>query len=227
MISPKIVLRLLPWLILAVMIFTLYLTNHWPFGKPSDNECVLTETTIILREIENIGKLELVKYHFKEIFDYQKLSESKALGNALLQTYDYIPDLKVVLVATGEAAGCIDLQKIDSSDIIIRPDTIFIHLPSPELCYYKLDLDKTKIYSFSKDSWFSRLFSDGEEKNKAMEEAYRKAEKAVRAAALRSGILLQTNENVVNMLTPMLENITGKKVMLIAAMPEKAIKMDL
>ncbi len=227
MLSPRLIFRLLPWLILTVMIFTLYITSRWPFGSSNEQQREMIETTTILNEIENIGRLELVKYRFKEIFDYQKLSESKAVGSAILKTYDFNPDLKVVLIATGEAVGCIDLQKMDTSDIRAHGDTIIISLPAPELCYYKLDLENTKIYSFNKESWLSRLFSDDEEKNQALEAAYRKAEKAIREAALQSGILTQTNENAVNMLTPMLENLTGKSVLLITAMPAHGLDKDL
>lgn len=227
MLSPRLIFRLLPWLMLTAMIFTLYITSRWPFGSSNEQQREMIETTTILNEIENIGRLELVKYRFKEIFDYQKLSESKAVGSAILKTYDFNPDLKVVLIATGEAVGCIDLQKMDTSDIRAHGDTIIISLPAPELCYYKLDLENTKIYSFNKESWLSRLFSDDEEKNQALEAAYRKAEKAIREAALQSGILTQTNENAVNMLTPMLENLTGKSVLLITAMPAHGLDKDL
>ena len=227
MLSPRLIFKLLPWLMLTVMIFTLYITSRWPFVSSNEQQREMIETTTILNEIENIGRLELVKYRFKEIFDYQKLSESKAVGSAILKTYDFNPDLKVVLIATGEAVGCIDLQKMDASDIRAHGDTIIISLPAPELCYYKLDLENTKIYSFNKESWLSRLFSDDEEKNQALEAAYRKAEKAIREAALQSGILTQTNENAVNMLTPMLENLTGKSVLLITAMPAHGLDKDL
>ena len=219
MFSPKFLFRILPWFVLAVMVFTLYLTSHWPFdsNKPAGKE--ILEKTIILQEVESIGKLELVRYRFKEIFDYQKLSESKSWSSAILRTYDFTPDLKVVMIAAGEAVGCIDLQQLDSTSIEISGDSVIVMLPAPELCYYKLDLENTKVYSFDSKNWFSRLFSDDEEKTQVLEAAYRKAEQAIRDAALKSGILSQTNQNATTILKPMLEKLTGKQVFLISTLP--------
>jgi len=212
MISPKLLFKILPWLLLLIIVFTLYLTNHWPFGKSQKNNQILMESTVILREIENLGKLELVKYNFKEVFEYKRLSDGKLVGNALLKATDYDPDLSVILIASGEAVGCIDLTKVTLSDIETSEDSLFIQLPAPELCYYKLDLDNTKIYSFSKESWWSRIFSDDEEKNEVLQIAYREAEDRLKESAIESGIFNSTNENSKTMLMPLLEQLSGKKV---------------
>ena len=219
MFTPKFLFRILPWFILAVMVFTLYLTSHWPFGSSRPAEKETLEKTVILQQAESIGKLELVRYRFKEIFDYQKLSESKSWSSAILRTYDFTPDLKVVMIAAGEAVGCIDLQQLDSTSIEISGDSVIVMLPAPELCYYKLDLENTKVYSFDSKNWFSRLFSDDEEKTQVLEAAYRKAEQAIRDTALKSGILSRTNQNATSILKPMLEKLTGKQVFLVTTLP--------
>ncbi|MCK5104932.1 MAG: DUF4230 domain-containing protein, partial [Cyclobacteriaceae bacterium] len=165
------------------------------------------------------GKLELVKYNFKEVFEYKRLSDGKIIGNSILNTHNYNPDLSVILIASGEAVGCIDLAKLEVSDIDLKKDSVVIHLPSPELCYHKLDLENTKIYSFSKESWWSRLFSDEVEKNEILQMAYQKAEARLREAAIESGIYQSTNENVVIMLKPLLEQLTGKNVIFSTSLP--------
>ena len=204
---------------LLIIVFSLYLTNHWPFGKPQKNHQILMESTVILQEIESLGKLELVKYNFKEVFEYKQLSDGKIVGNAILKSTDYNPDISVILIATGEAVGCIDLSKLELSNIDTNEDSVFVYLPAPELCYYKLDLDKTKIYSFSRESWWSRMFSDDEERNKVLQIAYQEAESKLKETAVESGIYNSTNENVKAMLQPLLEQLTGKNVKLITVLP--------
>ena len=165
----------------------------------------------------------MVKYNFKEVFEYKRLSDGKVVGNSILNTYNYNPDLSVILIASGEAVGCIDLTKLNVSDIYLKSDSVVIHLPSPELCYHKLDLENTKIFSFSKESWWSRLFSDEVEKNEILQMAYQKAEARLKEAAIESGIYQSTNENVVIMLKPLLEQLTGKNVSLSTSLPSKEL----
>ncbi|MCK5371362.1 MAG: DUF4230 domain-containing protein [Cyclobacteriaceae bacterium] len=223
MISAKLILKIFPWLLLIIIVFTLYLTNHWPFSKKEKEYQHIVDTTVILNKIESLGKLELVKYNFKEVFEYKRLSDGKIIGNSILNSNNYNPDLSVILIASGEAVGCIDLTKIKVSDIEEKSDSIFVQLPAPELCYYKLDLENTKIYSFSRESWWSRLFSEEDEKNEVLQMAYQKAEAKLKEAAIESGIYQSTNENVVRMLMPLLEQITGKKVTLSTTLPLKKL----
>ena len=223
MISAKLILKIFPWLLLIIIVFTLYLTNHWPFSKKEKEYQHIVDTTVILSKIESLGKLELVKYNFKEVFEYKRLSDGKIIGNSILNSNNYNPDLSVILIASGEAVGCIDLTKIKVSDIEEKSDSIFVQLPAPELCYYKLDLENTKIYSFSRESWWSRLFSEEDEKNEVLQMAYQKAETKLKEAAIESGIYQSTNENVVRMLMPLLEQITGKNVTLSTTLPLKKL----
>jgi len=223
MISPKLLLRVLPWFLIAFFIFILTITNHWPFDKNSQEQEII-ETSVILNKIESLGRLELVKYNFRELFEYKRLSDGKIIGNSILNMNNYNPDLSVILVATGEAVGCIDLTKIEIQDVIVGKDSVMIQLPSPELCYYKLDMENTKLYSITKDSWWSRLFTDEHEKNQILHVAYQKAESRLREAAIESGIYQSTNENVVLMLKPLLEQISGKHIYISTSLPEKTLQ---
>ena len=226
-VSTKIILKILPWGILAAMIITLYLTNHWPFSSSKKDYQHVFDSTVILQEVENLGKLELVKYNFREVFEYRRLSNGKIIENALLSNSNYNPDLSVVLVASGEAVGCIDLANLELSDITLKSDSILIVLPEPELCYHKLDLENTKIISFSRESWWSRLFSDEKERNDVLQIAYQKAEKRLEQAAIESGIYSSTNINASLVLKPMLENMTGKHVEIQTSLPDIDLESDL
>lgn len=224
MLTGKFIFRLIPGLLLVALAVALYVAIFDPFAKKQ--EALIFESTTILQEIERIGKLELIKYNFKEIFDYKRLSEGKAMGSALLNNYNFSPDLKVIFVATGEAVGCIDMTRIQLSDIHNTKDSLTIALPPPELCYHKLDLENTHVFSISSSSWWSRIFSDSDEKTAALQTAYKLAEKKIAEAAISSGILNTTNEQAVQMLTPMFEATTGKKVRIIPSIPDTGMMLN-
>jgi len=224
MITPKLIFKILPWFLLIVVISTLCLTNYDLF--PENEKIEVVESTAILQEIEQLGRLELVKYNFQEIYEYKQLSDGKIIGSSVLRIHDYSPDLSVILVASGEAVGCIDLAKMEISDINLSKDSIIVLLPSPEMCYHKLDIENTRIYSLKNNSWWSRLFSDGNEDEEVLQMAYRETERRIEQAAYESGILNSTNEQARLMLGPMLEALSGKKVKIMTGIPETNIELS-
>ena len=118
---------------------------------------------------------------------------------------DFLPDPKPLLFVQGEATRWIDLTKIKEEDIIMENDTLIITLPQPEICNYKIDHSKSKIYK-----------TDYAFMNEAvlLDEAYRKAEAQILKEALDSDILEQTKRNADLIFKPLLENITKKKVVI-------------
>lgn len=153
---------------------------------------VKTNHNIVLKEISDLGKLELVKYAYRDVVE-QSISR------------DFLPDPKAILIIQGEAVGCIDLKKVSESDIVIMEDTIVVHLPKPEICYHKIDHSKSKVFQTEYAFMNEGLL---------LEEAYKRAEKQILQSALDSDILNQTKENANLVLKPLLENSTGKKVVL-------------
>ncbi len=207
----RIIFYSLPWMLILILLITWYLGFEFP-GKGQSNYVEVVNSTVLLEKIEELGKLELVRYNYREIFDYKALSEGKVKGSTVLKLYDYSPDIKAVLIASGEAVGCIDLRKIRDQDIYIKEDSILLHLPDPELCYYKLDMEQTRIYDFERSGWWSRLFSGDEEMQSVIEKAYREAERQIRISALEGGILEETKTNAEKLLGPMFRELTGKTI---------------
>jgi hypothetical protein len=159
----------------------------------------------VLLEIESMGRLELVRYRFKDIVE---LTEKNA---AYLGVFD-VPDSKVALITVGEATGCLDLRKITAEDVVMQGDTILVHLPKPELCYYKLDLSKSRVYSVDKQVYFKN-------ESQLLQKAYQKAEVQMRNAALQSGILKETRRNAEQVLRPLLEKVSGKRIIFLDQQP--------
>ncbi|WP_026461848.1 DUF4230 domain-containing protein [Adhaeribacter aquaticus] len=180
-------------LVLLLGIFVWKRCKDTLLGKP-DEKVQVTHNTI-LTKIEDLGKMELVRYNFKDVVEYKK------------EISRWLPDSKTVLIVAGEAVGCIDMKKVNRQDITFPNDsTIIIKLPDPEICYFKIDHDRSKVYDIQ-----NTYFRDAE----LVDDSYKFAEKNVRAAALNSGILEQTADNANKILRPMLEAMTGKQVILI------------
>ncbi len=206
----KLALLFIPWILLLIVLLL------WSLGikLPSFNKEIveIQNTTVIVERIEELGKLELVKYNFREIYDYQAISKGKINSSTALKTYDFNPDLKIALIASGEAVGCIDLRNMELNSVKISGDTLFFKIPASELCYYKLDLEKSRVYDFERSGFWSNIFPDDEEVTRAVDNAYREAEDQIRISALENGILEQTTLNAEKVLRPILEKISGKVV---------------
>lgn len=183
----------LPWVVVLVLIF-LY------FTKFDQQKGEIIRTNTVVEKVTAMGRLELVKYSFKEITELTEMSEE------YWSIFKLGPDSKIALISEGYALGCIDLTLITPEDVTAGADTVLIRLPPPEICTYKLDLEKTRIYSLQ-----SNPFKDERE---FIQKAYKTAEREIKEAAIKSGILDQTQQNASLILRPILEQLTGKVVVL-------------
>jgi hypothetical protein len=189
----RLLLRLLLIVVLVfgvISIWETFKTGKW-FSFGADHEAQTTHA-VVLQEIQSLGKLELVRYNFKDIVEHEQIIQ-------------WMPNPKAILIVQGEAVGCIDLTKITTSDVTTESDTVVVHLPEPELCSYKIDHTKSKVYNTE------FVFM---EEAKLVDEAYQQAEKQIQKAALEMGILDQTKRNAEQILKPVLEKISNKKVVL-------------
>ena len=194
-------MRLLSWVVrLLVLILLLAglqsIWNNFRAGNwvPDWMSGGKTETThaLVLQEITAMGKLELVKYNFKDVVEQQI-------------TKMWLPNAKAILIVQGEAIGCIDLTKVEIADITSEAETVVVNMPEPELCVFKIDHSKSRVYNTE--------YAFNEEA-KLVQEAYKQAEKQIQRSALDMGILEQTQINARKVLTPVLEKASGKKVVL-------------
>ena len=148
---------------------------------------------IVLREVKALGKLELVRYTFKDIVEHEQLNT-------------FLPNANALLIVQGEATGCIDLAKISLADITTTGDSVTVRLPNPELCSWKINHDRSRVY----DTRFAFL-----DNSQLVSDAYRQAERQIRQSALSGGILEQTRQNADRMLRPLLMRISGRRVGLV------------
>ena len=191
--------RLLPGLLVGALIYWL-----WPAAPSGDGWLArlfrrepphvdITHQTV-LRAVEELGRLELVRYQFSDVVEYIERG--------------LVVDDKLALIVAGEAVGCLDLRRVKATDVVLRGDSVVeIRLPAPELCYYKVDHARSKV--FQKETFF---FSDDAA---LVDKAYRAADQQVKRAALASGILAQTQQNADKILVPLLSRLSGRRVVLV------------
>lgn len=189
--------RLLPLaLLLALGVFlwrkigpTLVGLNPLAAREP---QVTVTHNTV-LTQVEALGRLELVRYRFKDVVEYKRSSK-----------YPFLPDAKAALIVGGEAVGCLDLRKIKPQDVALEGDSVVrVLLPAPELCTFQVDHSQSRVFSTE-----NTFFQDAQ----VVDEAYRYAEAQVRRSALQSGILAETQRNAEQILVPMLRTLTGRRV---------------
>lgn len=208
---PTKVIRLLPWLLSLILLLCLVyiliaksgnsLLSWWKKNEPK----TVSVHRIVTQKAETLGKLELVKYYFKDIVEYKK-------------TKRLMPDAKATLIVSGEAVACIDLTKIKDTDVEVKGDSLWLNLPEPKLCYHKIDHEKSEVYKTE----FTRITGE----NTIIAEAFKEAEKALEKAALESGILDEAKLRARQILVPVLENMTKKKVFVRGGVGERSTSID-
>jgi len=148
----------------------------------------------MVQKISSMGKLELVKYTMKDIIEQKEI-------------HPILPDSKVLFLAAGEVTACIDLTKIKRSDITQTKDSVVVYLPQPEICYSKLDHQKSRVYDIS-GAWFEDNAKD------MVEDVYKIAEKRILDNARQMDVLGMARTNAQLIFKPLLESISGKVVVL-------------
>jgi hypothetical protein len=206
-------MRLLSWVVRLIVLVLLLLgvktlwnnfrDGDWLPGFMRGEDKTETMHTVVLQEITSMGKLELVKYNFKDVVEQEIVKM-------------WLPNAKAILIVQGEAIGCVDLTKIRIADIASEQETLVVHMPDPELCVFKIDHEKSRVYNTE------YAFT---EEAKLVQDAYKQAEKQIQKSALEMGILKQTEENATKILTPVLEKVSGKKVLLKFPMDAKIEKL--
>jgi hypothetical protein len=206
-------MRLISWLLRLLVLILLLAGIHsmwsgfrsgtWLPGWMTGTDETQAMHTVVLQEISSMGKLELVKYNFKDVVEQQ-----------IVKTW--LPNAKAILIVQGEAIGCVDLTKLEIADITSDSETLVVNMPEPELCVFKIDHSKSRVYNTE--------YAFNEEA-KLVQEAYKQAEKQIQKSALDMGILDQTKINAKKILTPMLEKVSGKKVVIKFPMNTKIDKL--
>lgn len=158
--------------------------------KEKEDETVHISHDMVVQEIETLGRLEVVKYNIKDVIEYKKIR-------------NWLPNSKTVLIVSGEVIGCIDLSKLQEEDIYTNKDSISIKLPAPEVCSFKVDHSKSRVYNIENGWW---------ETTQLIDEAYRHAEQQLFEQAEKMGLTMDSQTNTEKILKPLLHKLGFSQV---------------
>jgi hypothetical protein len=175
-------------------------------GGPGVVESKISSQTVV-QEVQKIGRLELVHYRIRDVFD-KELSKPIGFGFSGLT---YRNSNKLVLVISGEVIGCIDLAKLDSSAVQLADTVLTLRLPPAEVCVHKIDHQNTKVFS----SDFSLLTTFQGKQAEIVDQAYKEAETQILEAAKKDGILQETDKQARVFLEPLVKKFGIKKVVFV------------
>lgn len=145
---------------------------------------------MLVQQVETLGKLEVVRYTIQDLMDFEKKR-------------DWLPNSVTSVKIVGEVTGCVDLTKIKPEDIYTQRDSVSIILPDPEICNWKIDHSKSKVYNVKYGLW---------ETQKLVDEAYQEAEQKLYKEAQNMGIYKTSRENAKIILTPILKGLGFRKI---------------
>ncbi len=182
---------ILSLIIVGFLIFLFFYMKHQFTAVRSE----VTED-VMVDKITSMGKLELVKYSMKDVLEKK-------------QIHTLLPDERVLFVAVGEVTACIDLTKVARKDIIqdATQKTVTVVLPQPEICYAKLDHQRSKVYDVSGVILPSTTQA-------MVEDIYKLAEKRLLDNAQQMDITGKARQNAQVIFKPLLEGVSGKTVIL-------------
>ena len=188
--SNRIVLMLIKLVvIIGFIVFVIYYIKNQYLASHTE----ITEAGMV-QKVTSMGKLELVRYTMKDIVEQKEI-------------HPILPDSKVLFLAVGEVTACIDLTKVTKSDIQQSRDSVIVYLPQPEICNAGLDHQKSKVYDIS-GAWFQ------ENAKNMVESVYKIAEAKILDNARQMNVLGMARQNAQLIFKPLLESISGKKVVL-------------
>jgi hypothetical protein len=154
---------------------------------------------LVLKKIEEVGNLELVKFNFNDIVE-------ESVVRKLFDIDNMAPDSRVLVIINGEATACINLQEVTKDDVSFSGDQINIMLPEPTICYTKINHDRSKIYD---ENFIARVFNP-----ELIDKAYRDGEIKIKDEAIKLGIIDQAKINAKKLLGALLKGITKKNIII-------------
>jgi len=151
----------------------------------------------VVRQIQQLQRLETVLY---------------TLENVVEGEHDYtsvLPKLltadRILLIGHGEVVAGVDLGRIGSGDVIVQGRSVVLRLPQPEIFSARIDNQKTHVYS--RDTGILVPVDPNLETD-----VRREAERQLREAALKDGILEAARRNAQATLTSFLKGLGFERV---------------
>ena len=188
--------------LITIVVFLLILGFiFWGVNKfilPQPKYTVNLGSQTVIKQIRSLNRLETSSYTIEKIIDVG------TTGNGLKKI---LFGDKILLIAHGTIIGGFDLSKVKSENIVITNKTLKLTLPAPEILVTKLDSDQTRVYDRQQG-----LLTKGD--NNLETEARNEAEKVIKDAACKGGILEDASKNARNQLTTLFKSLGFETVII-------------
>ena len=164
---------------------------------------ILPDPISIIHEIRTLARLETIQYSVEKVITAETRQElfRPLFGDRLL------------FVAHGTVIAGIDLEKLDSSDMIVEQGVLRVCLPEAEV--FVADLDNEKSYVYDRQTG---VLTRGDVNLETL--ARKAAEDEILKTAVNDGILNQARQNAENYLARLLLNLGFSDVVFRCPMPE-------
>ncbi len=178
-------------LLSILLIFTLIFWGYKAYSTVNPEPDVRVSHQMVVQEIEQLGRLEVVRYNIQDLVQYEKKRSWM------------LPDSHIAIKVVGEVTGCVDLTKLEPGDIVVEGDSVSVILPDPEIGTFKIDHSKSKVFDVKYGLWQTAEIVDA---------AYQEAEENLKKQAYNMGITQESRINTVKLLQPILKALGFRAV---------------
>lgn len=176
------ILNKITYFLIAISIFITILLFAWFFVLKGNTEKTFVNTSqpSVIKEIRSLQRMETASFTVEKIID-AGTTETNVFSKFLFGD-------KILLIAHGQVIAGFDFSQISEKDIIINEKNIRVSLPSPQILITSLDNSKTRVYDRQRG-----ILNSGQKDLESV--ARTAAEKSIRDAACKGGILQQASDN--------------------------------
>lgn len=168
--------------LIAISILLVVLLFGWFFvlKGTADKTYINTNRASVIKEIRTLQRLETASYTIEKVID-GGTKETNAFSQFLFGD-------KILLIAHGQVIAGFDFSQLSEKDIEVKGKDIRIKLPAPQILITSIDNSQTRVYDRQKG-----ILNPGQ---KDLESEVRvAAEKSIKEAACKGGILQQATDN--------------------------------
>ena len=158
-----------------------------------------SELNDFLLKIDALGNYKLVTFNLNYAVMDTLAGDTSGINK--LNTKE-----KVLAIINGSIDACINLKRIDRSNIKEDNDTAYVSLPMPVLCDAKINYERSIIYDVN---FNSRILDQN-----SVDKLYPAAMNNLKAEAIRIGILDRAKENARQILQPLVREMLKKNILL-------------
>lgn len=184
-------MRTIKLIILLSIISVLVIGVFKFFYKSQPKYTVNLSSQTVIKQIKSLNRLETSSYTIEKIID---------VGTSGNKFNQFLYGDRILLIAHGTVIAGFDMSKVNEGDINLSKDTLKVTLPAPEILVTKLDSDQTRVYDRQQG-----LLTKGDRNLET--EARSEAEKVIKDAACKGGILNEASKNARNQLTGLFKSV--------------------